>query len=569
MSLADDIAAAYRAGDYGQVQNWINSSGASANDIQSQFGLNSADMSWLTNNVGLNIPGAAPAGATGWDAGQNGAAGIAAGTGSGTGDPAHRQPNMRGITWDGMQGQNTTGTSTTPGWLTGANQWLTSGNTGTSGGSYYDQASNKYIMPVYGQGGFDSSVGDYTSGALTGWNAYDRLPGNNAQDYSNTPFTSFDSTGKQTGGGQFGEIGGTDWIQQAVQLGLMAGGGAVLGNAVGMFGAPGAGSTGAGLGGAEVAAGTAGAGSSGSGLYSLAGGAGAPASGLGLTTSGGGLGLGAGTGTGLGLGTGAGTGLTLGQIASGAGAATGLAGLAGGGGQGLQASIGSGLDLYKQTGGGLGLNIATGDGLNLIKEIGGGLGLQLTPEAIANWTTIGKSLEGLGATEAIKRLTDNGLLTRPSTGTGTSTNSGPVTINNNNGSGTGINDLMGIISGLIGSVGQNRGAGEQRAWLDKQMSDIDKLYAPGSPEYNLLMQEMERKDAAAGRNSQYGPRSTDLAAKIAEIKAKTKAQLAGSTQNSVMSSITSENTSLNSLLAALGKSTAPVTNVSSLLDLFK
>lgn len=58
MSLADQIAEAYRAGDYGQVQNWINSSGATANDIQSQFGLNAADMSWLTNNIGLDIPSA-------------------------------------------------------------------------------------------------------------------------------------------------------------------------------------------------------------------------------------------------------------------------------------------------------------------------------------------------------------------------------------------------------------------------------------------------------------------------------------------------------------------------------
>jgi hypothetical protein len=531
MSLADDIAAAYRAGDYGQVQNWINSSGASANDIQSQFNLNAADMSWLTNNIGLDIPGAAPAPAPAPDT-------------YAAPPPPVAAPSPA--------------TTSTPGWLTGANQWLTSGNTGTSGGSYYDQATNKYIMPVYGQGGYNASTGDYASGALTGWNAYDRLPGNNSQDYSNTPFTSFDSTGKQTGGGQFGEIGGTDWIQQAVQLGLMAGGGAVLGNAVGMFGAPGAG-------GAATTGAGAGTGTGSGGLYSLAGSAGAPTSGLGLTTGGSGLGLTTG-GTGLGLGTGtAGAGITAGQVAGGLGAAGSLAGAVGGSGTGLQASIGSGLDLYKPTGGGLGLNVATGEGLNLIKEIGGGLGLQLTPEAIANWTTIGKSLEGLGATEAIKRLTDNGLLTRPTTGS----NTGPVTINNNNSTGAGINDLMGIIAGLYGSNAQNNAAGEQRAWLDKQMSDIDKLYAPGSPEYNLLMQEMERKDAAAGRNSQYGTRSTDLAAKIAETKAKLKAQLAGSTQGNVMGSITADKTSLNSLLAALGKSGPSVTNVSSLLDLFK
>lgn len=480
----------------------------------------------------------------------------------------------------------------TPGWLSGANQWLSSGQSGTSGGSYYDQATGKYIMPTFAKAGYDSATGDYASGALTGWNAYDRLPGNNASDYSNTPFTSFDATGKQTGTGQFGDnIGGTDWIQKAVQLGLMAGGGAVLGNAVGLIGAPGGGGVSAGTGaiggstpgltgggldaalqaasqealaayggagtattgagiGAEAATGIGvGAGPSG-GLYSLAGGAGAPASGLGLSAGGGGLGLG--TGTGLGLG----------EIGAGASALGGLAGLGGSSGTGLQASIGSGLDLYKQTGGGLGLNVATGEGLNLFKEMGDGLGLKLTPEAISNWTTIGKSLEGLGATEAIKRLTDSGLMTK-ATGTGSG-----ITINNNTG-GAGINDLMGIIAGLYGSAAQNNAAGEQRAWLDKQMSDINKLYAPGSPEHELLKQEMERKDAAAGRNSQYGPRATDLAAKIAEIKARNIATLAGSTQGNVMNSITADKTSLNSLLAALGKSGPSVTNVSSLLDLFK
>lgn len=522
MSLADDIAAAYRSGDYGQVQNWINSSGASANDIQSQFNLNAADMSWLTNNIGLNIPGAAPAAAPAPSVADPVAAPVAA--------PAPAA-------------------STTPGWLTGANQWLSSGNTGTSGGSYYDQATNKYIMPVYGQGGYNDSTGDYASGALTGWNAYDRLPGNNSTDYSNTPFTSFDSTGKQTGTGQFGEIGGTDWIQRAVQLGLIAGGGAVLGNAVGMFGAPGAGSAGT----TTAATTGAGSGSGSGGLYSLAGGAPAPTSGLGLSTTGGGLGLGTGTGTGI----------TAGQVAGGLGAAGSLAGAVGGSGTGLQAAIGNGLDLYKETGGGLGLKVTAGDGLNLIKEMGDGLGLKLTPEAISNWTTIGKSLEGLGATEAIKRLTDSGLMTKA-----TGTNTG-VTINNNNSGGAGLNDLMGIISGIIGSVGQNKSAGEQRQWLDKQMSDINKLYAPGSPEHELLKQEMERKDAAAGRNSQYGPRATDLAAKIAEIKARNIANLAGSTQGNVMNSITADKTSLNSLLAALGKSGPSVTNVSSLLDLFK
>jgi hypothetical protein len=56
-------------------------------------------------------------------------------------------------------------------------------------------------------------------------------------------------------------------------------------------------------------------------------------------------------------------------------------------------------------------------------------------------------------------------------------------------------------------------------WLQTQQGKIDNLYNPGTPEYNALWDEMSRKDAAAGRNSQYGPRSVDLAAKVAGIKA--------------------------------------------------
>lgn len=550
MSLADDIAAAYRAGNYGQVQNWINSSGATANDIQSQFGLNSADMSWLTNNIGLNIPGASPAPAP---------APVAAPSPAPVAAPA---------------------TPAAPSWLTGAQDWLKSGDTGSTGGSYFDSASNKYVMPVYGQGGYNSATGDYDSGALTGWRAYDRLPGNNSSQYSNTPFTEFDPTGKQTGTGQFGEIGGTSTWEKLAMLALAAGGGAVLGGATGLLPAsPGLlGSGGAAAGGAGAGTTAAGAGGS-SGLYSLSGAGTGATGGLGLSGTAGGLGLTTGGTTGLGLSTtgigagfgstvGTGLGLTAGQIATGLGAVGGLAGAGGLSGTGLQASIGSGLNLFNPTGGGLGLKVTPGDGLNLIKEVGGGLGLKLSPELISNWTTIGKSLAGLGVDEAINRLRTAGLLT-PGTGTGTGTGTGSgITINNNNSGGNaGFSGLAELLAGLYSGYSQNQTSQEQRAWMDKQMADVDKLYAPGSPEYNLLMQEMERKDAAAGRNSQYGPRSTDIAAKIAEIKAKTKAGLAGNFNGSYMSATQTGNQTLAGLFAALGKTgTSGVTNLSSILN---
>jgi hypothetical protein len=53
---------------------------------------------------------------------------------------------------------------------------------------------------------------------------------------------------------------------------------------------------------------------------------------------------------------------------------------------------------------------------------------------------------------------------------------------------------------------------------NQNRSDIMGMYQPGSPEYVMMAQEMARKDAAAGRNSQYGVRGTELAGNIAKFK---------------------------------------------------
>lgn len=55
----------------------------------------------------------------------------------------------------------------------------------------------------------------------------------------------------------------------------------------------------------------------------------------------------------------------------------------------------------------------------------------------------------------------------------------------------------------------------QAADLQKQyqtkIDEIGAAYKPGTPEYEAMMEAMARKDAAAGRNSQYGARAVDLA----------------------------------------------------------
>jgi hypothetical protein len=99
-------------------------------------------------------------------------------------------------------------------------------------------------------------------------------------------------------------------------------------------------------------------------------------------------------------------------------------------------------------------------------------------------------------------------------------------------------------------------------YLKGQQAKIDNLYSPGSPEYNYLMDQMSRQDAAAGRNSQYGPRSVDLAAKIAQIKADATARMTGSTMNGYQSAFNQNASAGASLGAGLGsifKPNGPVT----------
>jgi hypothetical protein len=82
-----------------------------------------------------------------------------------------------------------------------------------------------------------------------------------------------------------------------------------------------------------------------------------------------------------------------------------------------------------------------------------------------------------------------------------------------------LSDLMKLLGGGIDLVGQRKASGDMLDYLKTQQAKVDNLYSPGSSEYNTLWDTMSRKDAAAGRMSQYGPRSVDLGARIAQIKA--------------------------------------------------
>lgn len=85
---------------------------------------------------------------------------------------------------------------------------------------------------------------------------------------------------------------------------------------------------------------------------------------------------------------------------------------------------------------------------------------------------------------------------------------------------------------LYDMYAKNQMAKQQKALYEQNRNDILNMYAPGSPEYNLLKQEMDRKDAAAGRNSQYGTRANEFAGQIAKYKTNALSGL-GSSQNAL------------------------------------
>jgi hypothetical protein len=87
-------------------------------------------------------------------------------------------------------------------------------------------------------------------------------------------------------------------------------------------------------------------------------------------------------------------------------------------------------------------------------------------------------------------------------------------------------------------------------------SQIDNSYLPGSPEYEQMRRELAAKDAAAGRNSQYGNRAVQLQAAIAKIKGDQRNAAMGGQNALFNQGLQNENTGLSSLFGYIGKNAA-------------
>lgn len=86
-----------------------------------------------------------------------------------------------------------------------------------------------------------------------------------------------------------------------------------------------------------------------------------------------------------------------------------------------------------------------------------------------------------------------------------------------------LSDITQYASPLMKLFNTGMGAYQQYAKqraLNDYMGQIDQLYSPNSPYAKQMAETLARQDAAAGRNSQYGTRATQLAAALTQDRAR-------------------------------------------------
>lgn len=111
-----------------------------------------------------------------------------------------------------------------------------------------------------------------------------------------------------------------------------------------------------------------------------------------------------------------------------------------------------------------------------------------------------------------------------------------------------LNSLGGVVAGNRDRITNQ----QDQAYYDNLMNKMMGMYQPGTPEATLMEQQMNAKDAAAGRNSQYGVRATNLAGQLAGQRAQI---MTSPTFNSMANASRGHyDNSLNSLFSAMGGS---------------
>lgn len=85
------------------------------------------------------------------------------------------------------------------------------------------------------------------------------------------------------------------------------------------------------------------------------------------------------------------------------------------------------------------------------------------------------------------------------------------------GESTGRGGTDSMLGNVVGGLGALYGYNQASKGLNSQINGLQGLYGQNSPYAQTLRQQLERKDAAAGRRSQYGPREVELQARLAQL----------------------------------------------------
>jgi hypothetical protein len=99
------------------------------------------------------------------------------------------------------------------------------------------------------------------------------------------------------------------------------------------------------------------------------------------------------------------------------------------------------------------------------------------------------------------------------------------------GGGSNMDGLLGAGLGLGGLLYQNS---QNNKGLNGQINGLQGMYGQDSPYSQVLRQQLERRDAASGRRSQYGPREVELQAALANANSRNAPILAQLNQQKML-----------------------------------
>lgn len=271
----------------------------------------------------------------------------------------------------------------------------------------------------------------------------------------------------------------------------------------------------------------------------------------------------------------------IGSVANGTGAAAGASGASGTAGAVGGGSVAAGVE----AGAGLGSIGAGAAAEAAIPTVvisapagaaaGGGLGLG-TVGGLAGAGLAGEALAGSEAAGGAEGLGDH--LPEGVPLAGTEGNAYPIWEPAS--TGLGLSDLKNAyqaaslvktglngIGSLFGGVTDYKNTQQNQAYYQDVINKLNSMYAPGSPEEQLLRGRIEAQDAAAGRRSQYGTREVNLAGQIAQQRANIMSNPTyGNYVNSVTGANSNQYTGLLGALGAAGGVSGAINGLSNLWD---